>query len=587
MSLQSIRINRSTFKPRSALAAQALMSTPRALRQTEQAMLDGLQAWARSGHGLTVLIGVANPSPLFDYDLPVLRATAPLTPSPYGLFAQLLTTASNMTGARAALRAVAHSLSFMLPQSLADGVEPSTENAIKPAAALLQLFERLAGDTPLVIHLDHLQRADEPSLKLLRDLTTRLNEQPILIVGTYQADHTFSETLRELLNDFTFVQVSCAPSWSDDLTLLLDALFGRKAPIGMMIEAVKNDERQLLIGGVGVIEACRRSGRWTDGLTLSERVIELAQSTEAEYVGTAARLIRADILSGLGQWPEAQAEYEQVLASPPARKDRSLQVAAAWGAHKAKVSSGVSKQRALPEAVRRWRTHARTSDDPATAAALMADVIDFLLEADRVSEARSWERDLEALVEHSGHPAARYAVAQSLGALLVRSNDWRAAVGAYRAAAQHASALHDLLFEARATGGLALSLLELGEQGDGECKLEGRERLSIAHSVLSRLNARPDVERYEAGAKRFGLRPRQRRPSAANRTPGSLTRREREVLALVMNGLTNRQIAQRLTISEKTAEGHVGNILAKLSCSSRIKAAELARATGLLEGSAA
>ena len=62
---------------------------------------------------------------------------------------------------------------------------------------------------------------------------------------------------------------------------------------------------------------------------------------------------------------------------------------------------------------------------------------------------------------------------------------------------------------------------------------------------------------------------------------------EREVLALVVNGLTNRQIAQRLTISEKTAEGHVGNILAKLSCSSRIKAAELARATGLLEGSAA
>jgi DNA-binding NarL/FixJ family response regulator len=51
--------------------------------------------------------------------------------------------------------------------------------------------------------------------------------------------------------------------------------------------------------------------------------------------------------------------------------------------------------------------------------------------------------------------------------------------------------------------------------------------------------------------------------------------------------MTNRQIAKRLTISEKTAEGHVGNILAKLSCSSRTKAAELARATGLLEGSAA
>ena len=59
------------------------------------------------------------------------------------------------------------------------------------------------------------------------------------------------------------------------------------------------------------------------------------------------------------------------------------------------------------------------------------------------------------------------------------------------------------------------------------------------------------------------------------------------MLALIVTGMTNRQIAQRLTSSEKTAEGHVGNILAKLSCSSRIKAAELARATGLLEGGAA
>lgn len=135
----------------------------------------------------------------------------------------------------------------------------------------------------------------------------------------------------------------------------------------------------------------------------------------------------------------------------------------------------------------------------------------------------------------------------------------RATIGAYRAVIQHATAQHDVLFEARGNGGLAVALLELG---DTESKNEGRERLSLAHSVLSRLNARPDMERCEAGAKQFGLRPRQRRAAATNRTPGSLTRREREVLALVVNGMTNRQIAQRLTISEKTAEGHVGNILA-------------------------
>jgi DNA-binding CsgD family transcriptional regulator len=199
----------------------------------------------------------------------------------------------------------------------------------------------------------------------------------------------------------------------------------------------------------------------------------------------------------------------------------------------------------------------------------------------QLNEARSWMSDLEELLDQSQHATARLGVAFGSGALLAHSHDWRAASGAYRAAIDHAAQLHDLLLEARANSGLAFALLELG---DLESKNEGRERLSMAHSVLSRLNAKPDMEACEAGAKQFGLRPRQRRPTSANRTPGALTRREREVLALIVNGMTNRQIAQRLTISEKTAEGHVGNILAKLSCSSRIKAAELARATGLLEG---
>ena len=49
----------------------------------------------------------------------------------------------------------------------------------------------------------------------------------------------------------------------------------------------------------------------------------------------------------------------------------------------------------------------------------------------------------------------------------------------------------------------------------------------------------------------------------------ALTRRESEVAALVGEGLTNRQIAQRLTISERTAESHVQHVLTKLGFSSR------------------
>lgn len=59
--------------------------------------------------------------------------------------------------------------------------------------------------------------------------------------------------------------------------------------------------------------------------------------------------------------------------------------------------------------------------------------------------------------------------------------------------------------------------------------------------------------------------------------PGAdLTDREREVLALMVEGLTNPEIAIRLTISRSTARAHVSNILAKLGVSSRGEAIALA-----------
>lgn len=63
----------------------------------------------------------------------------------------------------------------------------------------------------------------------------------------------------------------------------------------------------------------------------------------------------------------------------------------------------------------------------------------------------------------------------------------------------------------------------------------------------------------------------------------SLTRREREVLALVAQGKSNREIAQKLSITDKTAGHHVGHILRKLEVSSRTQAALWAIWTGTAE----
>jgi LuxR family maltose regulon positive regulatory protein len=65
--------------------------------------------------------------------------------------------------------------------------------------------------------------------------------------------------------------------------------------------------------------------------------------------------------------------------------------------------------------------------------------------------------------------------------------------------------------------------------------------------------------------------------------PGELTRREREVLRLLVEGLTNRQIADRLVVSEHTVHRHVTNILRKLDLPSRTAAAAHALRSGLLD----
>ncbi|MFJ7151658.1 AAA family ATPase [Streptomyces sp. NPDC100445] len=124
----------------------------------------------------------------------------------------------------------------------------------------------------------------------------------------------------------------------------------------------------------------------------------------------------------------------------------------------------------------------------------------------------------------------------------------------------------------------------LAEGGDDE-RDRAVELLRLAAAVAAHLEARPlaDAVARLAQRARLGLTCAPRRAAAPADPVAALglTNRERDVLGLVAAGRTNRQIAQELFISPKTASVHVSHILGKLGVSGRGEAAAVAHRLGL------
>ena len=133
-----------------------------------------------------------------------------------------------------------------------------------------------------------------------------------------------------------------------------------------------------------------------------------------------------------------------------------------------------------------------------------------------------------------------------------------------------------LVISAWSTEDAIMTALRAGATG---YLLKERDDLEVSLSIRSVLRGGAPIDPFIA---RRVIGELHQTPPAHHEA--ALSARESEVLSLVAEGLSNREIGERLYISRYTVESHVKHIYRKLAVSSRIRAVSEARSRGLLNG---
>jgi DNA-binding NarL/FixJ family response regulator len=288
-------------------------------------------------------------------------------------------------------------------------------------------------------------------------------------------------------------------------------------------------------------------GAWTDALESARRACEWLAGPPAWDALGAAHYQLAEIQRLRGELEAAEASYRRAsMAGRDPEPGMSL----------LRLAQGRTDL-ALP-ATRRALDEAQ---DPIARSRLLPAYVEVLLGVGDVESARAAADELAAIAEQLDAAYLDAVAAEASGAVLLGEGDPRAALTTLRGAHRSWRDLDAPHRAARVRLLIAVACREVGDGASAELEFEA------ARTALEELGARPDLERlaHLAGSPR----------------PGGLSRREREVLALVAAGRTNRAIAAELFISEKTVARHVSNIFTKLGLSSRAEATAYAYKHGL------
>jgi DNA-binding CsgD family transcriptional regulator len=291
-------------------------------------------------------------------------------------------------------------------------------------------------------------------------------------------------------------------------------------------------------------EIMQLQGAWSDAIDEARRACTRSQGVN-QQAAAAAFYQQAEVHRLKGEFAAAEEAY---------RGASQLGLEPQPGLALLRLVQGRSD--AAATAIRRIAT---TTVDRPKRMSLLPAYIEIMLAAGDIQDARNACRELEDIARSfdTGVPGA--IAAQACGAVDLAEGDAQAALGSLRHAFEVWQRIEAPYAAARVRVLIGLACRALGDEDGAGLEIDA------AKSIFERLGATPDVARIDALMK----------GTPSGHTYG-LTPRELQVLRLIATGETNKAIAGKLSLSEKTVDRHVSNIFAKLDVSSRAAATAFA-----------
>jgi DNA-binding CsgD family transcriptional regulator len=297
-------------------------------------------------------------------------------------------------------------------------------------------------------------------------------------------------------------------------------------------------------------ELLQLRGEWVEALSEAQRACEWL-SSPANPEGAADAYYRLGEIHRLrGEYGEAEAAYRQAtrLGRQP---EPGLPLL--WLARGQVDAARTALRRALDE-----------ESAPGARALLLHAVVETAIEANDTKDARVAADQLANVAADLDVPLVRALAATAEGAIALAEGSAQAALRPLRAAWRDWQRLEAPYEAARVRTLIGCAYRDVGDEESAMMEFDA------ARWVFEGLAAGPDLARVARLASR-----------GSDPASAGLTGREREVLALIAAGRTNKEIGVALVISEHTVARHVQNMLAKLGCASRAALAAFAAEHGL------